>query len=337
MHLWGRNHVRSWLILSAVLAFMTPLRAAEWDDVIVAARKEGSVTVYSALIGPPAIARMKAFETAYGIRVDQFIGRASEVSERIRMEHATRRPIGDIYIASPATLPLHAMAGEIQPAMQVPNASNLRDDIEIDKNGVPGWYPPYGILANAKQVGPDEIKSWKDLLNPKWKGRMIGDDLRLSGAGASMFEATYKTFGREYHEQLAKQEYLVTRNNRGAERQVANGEYAIYFPQQLPYALALKGLPVRMVAPVEGWVYASANFALLTDSPHPNAARLLTNFMLEPESQLAFANAGLIPVTKGTIERANEAARPFLNTKLMGAGTFELQQKMMELAAGIYK
>ena len=329
--------MRSWLILSAVLAFLTPARAAEWDDVVAAARKEGSVTVYSALIGPPAIARMKAFEAAYGIRVDQFIGRASEVSERIRMEHVARRPIGDIYISSPASLPVHAKAGEIQPTMQVPNAIHLRDDLERDKNGVPGWYPPYGILANANQVGPDELKSWKDLLNPKWKGRMIGDDLRLSGAGASMFEATYKAFGREYHEQLAKQDYLVTRNNRGAERQVARGEYAIYFPQQLPYALALKGLPVRMIAPQEGWVYASANFALLTNAPHPNAARLLTNFMLEPESQLTFANAGLIPVTKGTIEKASDEARPFLNTKLMGAGTYELQQKMMAVAAEIYK
>ena len=329
--------MRCLLVVFAALAFAAPVRSAEWDDVVAAARKEASVTVYSALIGPPAIARMKAFEAAYGIRVDQFIGRASEVSERIRMEHVARRPIGDIYIASPATLPVHVKAGEIQPAMRVPNAVNLRDDLERDENGVPAWYPPYGLLANANLVGPDELKSWKDLLNPKWKGRMIGDDLRLSGAGASMFEATFKAFGREFHEQLAKQDYLVTRNNRGAERQVARGEYAIYFPQQLPYALSLKGLPIRMIAPEEGWVYASANFALLSDAPHPNAARLLTNFMLEPESQLVFANAGLIPVTRGTIEKASEEARPFLSRKLLGAGTFELQQKMMDLAAGIYK
>ena len=123
----------------------------------------------------------------------------------------------------------------------------------------------------------------------------------------------------------------------GEERQVARGEYAIYFPQQLPYALALKGLPVRMIAPQEGWVYASANFALLTDAPHPNAARLLANFLLEPESQLAFANAGLIPVTKGIIEKASDEARPFLNTKLLGAGTYELQSSMMDIASGIYK
>lgn len=310
---------------------------ADWDSVIAAAKREGSVAVYSALSGPPVIARMKAFEAKYGIRVDHFIARASEVTERLRMEQAAKRFIGDIYISSPATLPAHAAKGEIQPAMNVPAAAELRDDIERDGNGVPVWYPPYGILSNASLVREDEVTSWTDLLNPKWKGRMTGDDLRLSGAGAAMFEATYKAFGQDYHERLAKQDYVVTRNNREAERQVARGEYAIYFPQQLPYALALKGLPLRMIAPREGWVYASAHFGLLTGAPHPNAARLLTNFMLEPDSQLSFANAGLIPVIKGIIEKASDEARPYLSVKLLGGGTYEQQEKMMALAARIYK
>lgn len=310
---------------------------AEWDAVVAAAKKEGSVAVYSALSGPPAIARMKAFETAYGIRVDHFIARASEVTERVRMEHAAGRHIGDIYISSPATLPAHVKLGEIQPAMQVPAGVGLRDDIERDPDGVPVWVPPYGILVNSRLVGENEVTGWADLIDPKWKGKLIGDDLRLSGAGAAMFEATYKALGREFHEKLARQDYLVTRNNREAERQVARGEYAIYFPQQLPYALALKGLPLRMIAPREGWVYASAHFALLAGAPHPNAARLLTQFMLEPESQLAFANAGLIPVVKGVVEKASDEARPYLQAKLLGGGTYALQDKLMALAAEIYK
>jgi iron(III) transport system substrate-binding protein len=324
-------------VFVAALGLSARAQDADWDAVTAAARKEGSVAVYSALSGPPAIARMKAFEAKFGIRVDHFIARASEVTERIRIEQVARRYIGDIYISSPATLPGRAKDGEIQPAMRVPNAANLRDDIERDGNGVPVWYPPYGILTNANLVAPGEIAGWTDLLNPKWKGRMIGDDLRLSGAGAAMFEATWKAFGRPYHEALAKQDYTVTRNNREAERQVARGEYAVYFPQQLPYALALKGLPIRMIAPKEGWVYASAHFALLTGAPHPNAARLLTQFMLETESQLAFANAGLIPVTKGVVEKANDEARPFLQTKLLGGGTYELQEQLMAVAATIYK
>ena len=85
---------------------------------------------------------------------------------------------------------------------------------------------------------------------------MLSDDLRVGGAGGAMFEATYKAFGREFHETLAKQDVQVTRNNREAERRVARGEFPVYFPQQLPYALALKGLPIKMIVPDEGVVYA---------------------------------------------------------------------------------
>ena len=310
---------------------------AEWAKVIEAAKKEGSVAVYSALSGPPQVERMKAFEKQYGVRVDHFVARASEISERIRIEQTARRYIGDIYISSPTSLPLRKKAGEIQPMMNVPAMSNLRTDLERDDNGVPVWYPPYGILINTNTVRPEEFKSWKGLLDPKWKGKMLSDDLRLAGAGGAMFEATYKAFGREYHEALVKQDVQVTRNNREAERRVARGEFQIYFPQQLPYALALKGLPIKMIVPDEGVVFALAQFALLTGAPHPNAARLLTQFMLEPETQLYFGNSGLIPVIKGIAEKTNDDARPYMSSKLFGSGTYEHQERLLAIAAEIYK
>ena len=327
------------LALAALLATVHSgcAQDADWTKVIEAAKKEGSVAVYSALSGPPQVERMKAFEKQYGIRVDHFIARASEVVERIRIEQTSKRYNGDVYISSPTSLPLHKQAGNIQPMMNVPAMSNLRSDLEGDGNGVPVWYPPSGILINTNMVKPEEFKSWKNLLDPKWKGKMLSDDLRLAGAGGAMFEATYKAFGRAYHEALAKQDVSVTRNNREAERRVARGEYPVYFPQQLPYALALKGLPIKMIVPDEGVVYALAQFALLTGAPHSNAARLLTQFMLEPESQLYFGNSGVIPVVKGIAEKTNDEARPYMFTKMFGAGTFEHQERLLKIAAEIYK
>ena len=327
------------LVLAFALVAGAAARAqdADWAKVVEAAKKEGSVAVYSALSGPPQVERMKAFEKQYGVRVDHFIARASEVTERIRIEQVSKRYNGDVYISSPTSLPLHKKAGVIQPMMNVPALATLREDLDGDGNGVPVWYPPYGILINTNLVKPEEFRSWKGLLDPKWKGKMLSDDLRLAGAGGAMFEATYKAYGREYHEALAKQDVQVTRNNREAERRVARGEFPIYFPQQLPYALALKGLPVKMIVPDEGVVYALAQFALLTGAPHPNAARLLTQFMLEPESQLFFANSGVIPVVKGIAEKTNDDARPYMFTKMFGGGTFEHQERLLGIAAEIYK
>lgn len=324
-------------LIAALIAQTAHAQDAEWAKVIEAAKKEGSVAVYSALSGPPQVERMKEFEKKYGIRVDHFIARASEVTERIRIEQVAKRYNGDIYIASPTTLPTHRAAGYIQPMMNVPASATLRADVRGDGNGVPVWFPPYGILINTNMVKPEEFRSWKGLLDPKWKGRMLGDDLRLSGAGGAMLEATWHAFGREFHEALAKQEVSVTRNNREAERRVARGEYPVYFPQQLPYALTLKGLPVKMIVPEEGVVYAQAQFALLTGAPHVNAARLLTQFMLEPESQLHMANAGVLPVVNGIAEKTNDDARPYMSAKLFGAGTHEHQERLLKIAAEIYK
>jgi iron(III) transport system substrate-binding protein len=310
---------------------------AEWNKLVEAARAEGNVVVYSALIGPPQEARMRSFEKEFGIRVDEFIGRASEVEERIRIEQTTRRYIDDIYIGTQATLTPHADDGTIQPPVEVPAARNLRSDIERDDYGVPAWIAPYGILINTNLVAPNEMASWKDLLAPKWKGRILSDDLRLVGAGQAMFEPTYKAFGRDFHEKLAGQDLVVTRENRDAERRVAQGEFPLYIPQQLPYALALKGLPVHLVIPREGAIYGPAEFALLKGAPHPNAARLLIDYLLEPDSQLAFANAGLIPVVNGVAEKANDDARPYMSMPLLGYATYAAQKQMMAIAAEIYK
>jgi ABC-type Fe3+ transport system substrate-binding protein len=325
------------LAFSLALVCAAKAEDAEWTKVIQAAKAEGSVAVYSALSGPPQIARMKMFEKEFGIRVDHVIARASEIVERIRIEQVSKRYLGDIYISGPAALPLRKQAGEIQPMMNIPAAKNIRSDLFRDDNGVLVWYAPYGILISTRLAKPEEFASWKGLLDPKWQGKILADDMRIGGAGATMFEATYKAFGREFHEKLATQKLAITRNNREAERRVATGEYPIYVPQQLPYALALKGLPVKMIIPEEGSSYAIAEFALLTGAPHPNAARLLTQYMLEPDSQLAFANAGLIPVTTGITEKANDEVRPYLTAKLLGTATFENQDKMLATAAEIYK
>jgi len=325
------------LIFLVVMSSVARAQDGDWAKVVAAAKAEGSVAVYSALSGPPQIARMKEFEKKFGIRVDHVIARASEIVERIRIEQVSKRYLGDIYIAGPAGLPLRKQAGEIQARMDVPAAKNIRRDLFRDENAVLAWYVPYGILINTKLAKPDEFKSWKGLLDPKWQGKILSDDMRVGGAGATMFEATYTGFGREFHEKLAAQKLAITRNNREAERRVATGEYPIYIPQQLPYALALKGLPVQMIIPDEGSSYAIAEFALLTGAPHPNAARLLTQYMLEPESQLEFANAGIIPVIDGIAEKANDTVRPYLAAKLLGTGTYENQNRMMAAAAEIYK
>jgi iron(III) transport system substrate-binding protein len=108
-------------------------------------------------------------------------------------------------------------------------------------------------------------------------------------------------------------------------------------PQVFAFASDLKGLPVKLIVPKEGAPYAPMEFALLRNASHPNAARLLVNYFLEPDSQLLYANGWMLPVVKGVAEKVKEDAKPFADAKLMGPALLAERPAMMELARKLYQ
>ena len=136
-----------------------------------------------------------------------------------------------------------------------------------------------GILVNTRLVKPeDEPKSWDDLNDPKWKGKILADDMRPLGSGNTMFAILQKKLGAAFNEKLAEQKPVFSRDLRNDARRVARGEYPIYVPQIFAFASDLKGLPVKVVIPKEGAPYAMMEFAMLKNAAHPNAARLIDHF-----------------------------------------------------------
>jgi len=92
---------------------------------------------------------------------------------------------------------------------------------------------------------------------------------------------------------------------------VARGEYPIYVPQVFAFASDLKGLPVKVVIPKEGAVYAMMEFAMLKNAAHPNAARLLIDHFLDQDSQLLLCQWLDAARVEGVADRANDDAKAF--------------------------
>eukprot|EP01037_Dinobryon_pediforme_P041848 gene41848-51865_t len=91
----------SWAALLALpltaLVGIFGAHAESWDDVVAAAKKEGTVTVYHSQLGAPHWkAVVSAFEKKYGVKVQEFDARASEMTERIRTEQTSQRYVADI-------------------------------------------------------------------------------------------------------------------------------------------------------------------------------------------------------------------------------------------------
>ncbi|HMN82345.1 MAG TPA: extracellular solute-binding protein [Burkholderiaceae bacterium] len=330
------------LLAGAALTIAAHAPAAaqtDWAKVAEAAKKEGKVVLYTANVGVRFHHDIAAaFEKKYGIPVEILEARASELRERIRTEQAAGRSIGDVSHNGATTTALQLKDGTFQPYGDLPAVATLQPQYKTDGIRIPLFSIVYGILVNTRQVpAGSEPRSWKDLLDPKWKGKILSDDMRALGGGSVMFFVTTDAFGRGFHEKLAEQAPVFTRDISDAERRVARGEMPVYIPFTFANFRQLKGLPVKAVVPAEGATYVNYEVALLKGAPHPNAARLLMNFFLEKEAQAIYANGGYVPTAKGVSASAPPEIRELIEVKLLGTTSPERQNEMLNLAKELYK
>ncbi len=316
------------VLLAASLA-QIPL---EWQKVVEAAKREGKVVLYSALVGAPSTSRIaEAFEEKYGIVVDTLEARASELLERVRTEQASGRSLGDVSYNGSTATERQMIDSVFIPHGALPGASRLRAPFTGDGTRLPAFVIHFGILVNTELVKPqDEPRSWKDLHDPKWKGQILADDVHPVGSGSLFFQATYGKLGREFHEKLAAQDLQFTRDPRGSQRRVARGEYPIFLPSSLAAMKELEGLPLKTVVPAEGAIYVLYQAAVFKNAPHSNAARLFMDFLLGDEAQAIYADDGYGPVVEAA---RRKTARP----ALLGTSELRTMAEMAQFAREIYK
>jgi iron(III) transport system substrate-binding protein len=325
---------------SAMLSASEIARAEDgWDKIVADAKKEGHVVLYSAFVGLAAHQNLKKdFEANYGITVEILEARASEIRERIRIEQVAGRFTGDVSENGRTTTTLQISQDHVfDPFGPLPSLSHLKPDFRADDIRLPVFAIAYGMLANTRLVKPeDEPKSWMDLTDPRWKGKILSDDLRALGGGGVLFYVMQEHLGQEFHEKLAKQDLKFSREIPANERRVARGEYPLYIPVSLTSISELKGLPVKFLVPKEGLPYVGYDLALLKGAPHPNAARLLMEYSIGQKMQQIYADLGLLPTVTGIVSKVDPEIAKLEQSKLLGTTDAANMDKMLTLAKQIY-
>lgn len=307
-----------------------------WDKVVAAAKQEGRVTFYTSRVGSPFHRDvLKAFEKKYGIRVDLLEARGNELSEKIRTEKVSGHIVGDLTQNGALIMIPEARRGDFQAYGQLPNAERFAPPFASTDMLVPVFAMSSGILVNTNLVPQDqEPKSWMDLLDPRWRGKILSDDPRVPGSAFTFAFVMQEKFGRGFLEKLSAQKLTFSQDLGNDMRRVARGEYAVYIPLLLPEYPALKGLPVKAIAPAEGSPYSVFSLGIVKDAPHPNAARLLMNFFLEPDSQLIYARGGNTPVITGLPDDGiSELVKP---VKLMGTVDVDRRDEAVKLFKEVF-
>lgn len=285
-----------------------PERAAweeKWETLVNAAKKEGTLVLLIGAGGELRVAISRGFEQRFGIRVEAISGRGGEMSQKLQAERRAGIYSSDNYVSGTTTMVTDLKPAGIfdplEPALVLPEAMDPKawwkgrlDWVDADRTAVAFVaYPKATLGINNNLVKPEEIKSYRDLLNPKWKGKMVMNDPTVAGTGQK-FPAVVgdQIMGWDYIRELAKQEPVIIRDQRLQVEWLAHGKYAIAVnPDDPPMTEFIKvGAPISRLTPQEGTYVASGygNVALINRAPHPNAAKLFVNWLLSKEGQTIF-------------------------------------------------
>ncbi|MGZ5828776.1 MAG: ABC transporter substrate-binding protein [Xanthobacteraceae bacterium] len=311
---------------------------ANWDKVVAAAKQEGKLLIYNGTNFPIVRKIAVEMQKEYGIPVEVLDGRASEIRERIRIEQSTNRTVASLSYSGFTTLYTQSQEGAFQDHGALPNATGVAPELASKGQVLLGSVGLFILMYNTSLVSAADVpKSWHDLTKPQWQGKILSDDFRAAGAGNVWFEATYNAFGREFHERMAVQKPVFSRNFPDSERRVARGEFPIYIPFNVSEYASLQGLPIKAMVPSEGAAYVPMGAAILKDAPHPNAARVYLNFLLSDRGQAMLAAEGFRPAKPGFEKSAVPEVAPLLAGKLLGTTTPGRLDETTKIAAEIYK
>ena len=156
-----------------------------------------------------------------------------------------------------------------------------------------GYWTPVNVLTvaiayNADHVKPEDApKTWEDLLDPKWKGKMVASDAQSSGAILHSFGSLQKAFGKSYMEKLAKQDVLVKIGSGATLQTMVSGERPVA-ALILDYYVAgaiRKGANLAVVQPDAGIPASLEIIAIPAGAPNPEVAKKFVDFALSREAQ----------------------------------------------------
>jgi iron(III) transport system substrate-binding protein len=316
-----------WLSVSAAVAQENPL--------VQAARKEAKVVWYTSLAIPSSTAIAHAFRTRYpGIEVEVHRTGSQRVLQRVMQEAQAGIKNADIIHTSDAGhFVLLKEKGML--LKYVPKGIEAFPAGFKDKDGFYyGMRATLSVIAhNPKIVSETEApKTWKDLLNPKLKGKMVTAHPGYSGIIMTHVLALVNLYGWDYFRDLAKNSLHIVQSANDPAGVVASGERPIGVngAEYFYYKTQKQGNPIRIVYPKEGVPLVVSPVAIAKDSPRPNAAKLFTEFIFAKESQQLLADReGLYT---GHPEVTYPSDKPKLkDLKLLSADPDELEKRNAEI------
>ena len=287
----------------------TKVSEKEWSAIVEAAKKEGKVVVAGS---PDPVMRneiIPKFTARFGIPLEFMAGRSSEISARVKTERGAGIYSVDIYLAGPdttaAVLYGDKLIDPLKPLLVMPDVA----DTAKWKNGKI-WFAdpeeryvvrPFSSVAtflfiNTDFVKPEEVRAAKDLLNPKWRGKISSEDPTTTGSGSNAAARFYHDLGEDFVRKLyIEQKVVRTRERRQMSDWLARGTQPICLScrEDDVRPLAKEGFKIHEIfelADMPGSINGSPwMLSLANRAPNPKAAQVFANWILTKEGLEIYA------------------------------------------------
>jgi iron(III) transport system substrate-binding protein len=290
--------------VAASTVFASPLRAAAppataiTPELVAAAKKEGKVIYYTSIDLPLAEKIAKSFEAKFpGVAVRVERTGAERVFQRIGQEYSSNIHAVDVVNSSDAShLIVWKRDGLLAPFVP----EDVAQHYPADHKDADGMFASFRvglciIAYNTSLVKPEDApKSFADLLDPKWKNKIVKAHPGYSG---TIMTATYQTardLGWGYFEKLAAQNVMQVQSSADPPKKLALGERSVMADgnEYNIFQIKEKGGPVEPVYATEGVPLVVGPNAVFKAAPNPNAARLFQAYCFTPECQQLVIDEG---------------------------------------------
>src|SRR6266700_622274 len=269
----------------------TPLLAQETTPAMVAAaEKEGKVVWYSSVDVKVAEGVAKAFREAYPkLTVDVERSGSERVFQRINQEYQSGIKNVDVVNSSDASHFIYWKQQKWLASHIPPDVQRYPAQYKDPEGYYAAWRATLSVMGYNTNLVPakDAPTGYLDLLDPKWKGKLVKSHPGYSGTSLTGTYAIVKVLGWEYLEKLAKQGVQQLQSTTATPKSTASGERAVMVDGN-EYNMFIEidaKSPVKIIYPKEGTPFVTSPTAIFAEAPHPNAARVFENFLFTAKIQ----------------------------------------------------
>jgi len=301
----------------AATLFASPIKAAAPEptaitpQLIEAARREGTVAYYTSMELQSAERVARAFEAKYeGIKVRVERSGAERNFQRIGQEYASGIRVVDVVNSSDAS---HFIAWKRDGLLAPYVPEDVAKYYPPEHRDADGLFTTFRIVLSTLGYNTNLVKaaeapkSYADLLDPKWKGKIVKSHPGYSGATLTSTYEIARDVGWDFFEKLAKQNVMQVQSAADPPKKISLGERSIMMDggENLASLLKDQGAPVEIIYPAEGSPLVIGPNGIFKAAPSPNAARLFQSYCFSVEAQQSIIDvSGYRSVHPQTRERA---------------------------------